>query len=95
MPKYFDFKVADCFLYFTSQCTVEAMHVHANKDGKLREQGSAKFWVGTDGKSKLANDNHNLSNKQIRDIQKFIQIHYKEMYESWSKMSTNGYYNNI
>ena len=49
MPKYFDFKVAGCFLYFTSKCVVEAMHVHANHDRKLRETGAAKFFVKGNG----------------------------------------------
>lgn len=42
MPKYYEFKVYGYYLYFTSHCIIEAMHVHAS-DGKLTEQGSAKF----------------------------------------------------
>lgn len=42
MPKYYEFKVAGYYLYFTSFCTVECMHVHAS-DRKLTEAGSAKF----------------------------------------------------
>ena len=30
MPKYYDYKVAGYYLYFTSHCIVEAMHVHAS-----------------------------------------------------------------
>ena len=30
MPKYFDFKVYGYYLYFTSKCIVECMHVHAS-----------------------------------------------------------------
>ena len=44
MPKYYDFKVAGYYLYFTSFCVVECMHVHAS-DSKLTEAGSAKFFV--------------------------------------------------
>ena len=44
MPKYFQYKVAGYFLYFTSYCIVECMHVHAS-DRKLTEAGSAKFFV--------------------------------------------------
>ena len=40
MPKYYDFKVAGYYLYFTSFCVVECMHVHAS-DSKLTEGGSA------------------------------------------------------
>ena len=44
MPKYYDFKVAGYYLYFTSFCVVECMHVHAS-DAKFTEGGSAKFFV--------------------------------------------------
>ena len=44
MPKYYPFKIAGYYLYFTSKCIVEAMHVHAS-DSKLTEETSAKFFV--------------------------------------------------
>lgn len=52
MPKYYDFKVAGYYLYFTSFCVVECMHVHAS-DKKLTEGGSAKFFVKSNGDSVL------------------------------------------
>ena len=48
MPKYFSFKVAGYFLYFTSKCIIEAFHVHAS-DSKLTEESSAKFFVKGNG----------------------------------------------
>ena len=48
MPKYYSFKVFGYYLYFTSHCIVEAMHVHAS-DSKLTEAGSAKFFVMGNG----------------------------------------------
>ena len=44
MPKYFEFKVTGYYLYFTSFCIIECMHVHAS-DKFLTEKGSAKFFV--------------------------------------------------
>ena len=44
MPKYYQFKVAGYYLYFTSHCVIECMHVHAS-DRKLTESGSAKLFV--------------------------------------------------
>ena len=41
MPKYYPFKIADHYLYFTAECIVEAMHVYAS-DRKLTEAHSAK-----------------------------------------------------
>ena len=48
MPKYYQFKVIGYYLYFTSFCIVECMHVHAS-DSKLTESGSAKFFVKANG----------------------------------------------
>lgn len=41
MPKYYEYKIAGYYLYFTSYCVIECMHVHAS-DGKLTEAGSAE-----------------------------------------------------
>lgn len=43
MPKYYPYKIAGYYLYYTSHCTLECMHVHASDD-KLTEKGSAKFY---------------------------------------------------
>ena len=42
MPKYFPFKVAGYYLYYTMECVIECMHVHAS-DARLTEGGSANF----------------------------------------------------
>ena len=42
MPKYYEFKIAGYYLYFTSYCVIECMHVYAS-DRKLTESGSAGF----------------------------------------------------
>lgn len=42
MPKYYEYKVCGYYLYYTSHCVIEAMHVHAS-DRRLTEAGSAKF----------------------------------------------------
>ena len=52
MPKYYQDKICGYYLYFTSFCTVECMHVHAS-DRKLTEEGSAKFFVKDDGNTVL------------------------------------------
>ena len=44
MPKYFAEKVCGHWLYFTTHCLLEAMHVHASRDSRLREMGAAKFF---------------------------------------------------
>lgn len=36
MPKYYEFKVCGYYLYYTSHCVIEAMHVHAS-DRKFTE----------------------------------------------------------
>ena len=90
MPKYYEFKVAGYFLYFTSFCIVECMHVHAS-DSKLTEGGSAKFFVKENGDTVLQK-RVILSDKEISKIQAFIKENYKEMYLKWAKYSENGFY---
>lgn len=90
MPKYYEFMVCGYFLYFTSHCTVEAMHVHAS-DRKLTEAGSAKFFVKSNGDTVVQHKGV-LTDKEISTIQAFIKDNYKEMYLRWSSMSKKGFY---
>ena len=90
MPKYYEFKVAGYFLYFTSFCVVECMHVHAS-DRKLTEAGSAKFFVKGNGDSILQNKGL-LTDREVSKIQAFIKENYEKMYEKWAQYSKNGFY---
>ena len=90
MPKYYEFKVAGYYLYFTSFCVVECMHVHAS-DKKLSEAGSAKFFVKGNGDSVLQNKGI-LTDREISKIQAFIKENYEKMYEKWAQYSENGFY---
>ncbi len=90
MPKYYEFKVAGYYLYFTSFCVVECMHVHASNK-KLTEAGSAKFFVKGNGDSVLQNKGI-LTDREISKIQAFIKENYEKMYEKWAQYSENGFY---
>ena len=90
MPKYYEFKVAGYYLYFTSFCVVVCMHVHAS-DRKLTEAGSAKFFVKGNGDSVLQNRGL-LTDREISKIQEFIKENYEKMYEKWAQYSENGFY---
>ena len=90
MPKYYEFKVAGYYLYFTSHCIVECMHVHAS-DRKMTEAGSAKFFVKRNGDSELQNKGV-LTEQEINKIKKFIKNNYKEMYLKWTEYSEKGFY---
>ena len=90
MPKYFQFKVAGYYLYFTSKCVVECMHVHAS-DRKLTEQGSAKFFVKENGDTVLQ-EKGRLNDREILAIQKFIKEYYLRMYRLWELYSDEGFY---
>jgi len=92
MPKYYEFKVVGYYLYFTSFCTIECMHVHAS-DSRLTEGGSAKFFVKENGDT-VVQKRGILSDIEISKIQSFIKINYKEMYLKWAQYSENGYYGN-
>ena len=90
MPKYFNHKVCGYYLYYTSFCLIECMHVHAS-DSKLTEAGSAKFFVKSDG-STIVQKRGVLTDREIRIIQEYIKDHYLEMYELWKTDSDNGFY---
>ena len=90
MPKYYQFQIAGYYLYYTSHCIIECMHVHAS-DRKLTEVGSAKFFVNSDGSTVLQNRGI-LNDREIRIIQEFIKINYLEMFEKWSQDSEKGFY---
>ena len=90
MPKYYEFKVAGYYLYFTSFCVVECMHIHAS-DKQLTEAGSAKFFVKGNGDSVLQ-DKGILTDREISKKQAFIKENYEKMYEKWAQYSENGFY---
>ncbi len=90
MPKYYQFKVAGYYLYFTSKCIIECMHVHAS-DKKLTEEGSAKFFVKANGDSVLQKKGI-LKDKEINQIQMFIKERYQEMYLKWQEYSNTDFY---
>lgn len=91
MPKYYEFKVCGYYLYFTSHCIIEAMHVHAS-DKKLTESGSAKFFVKGGGDTVVQNKGM-LNDRELSRIQAFIKENYKEMYLKWAEYSDKGFYN--
>ena len=90
MPKYYGYKVYGYYLYFTSHCVVEAMHVHAS-DRKLTERSSAKFFVKADGETTVA-ERGMLNDREIAGIRDFIKMHYRDMYLRWSEFSDKGFY---
>lgn len=90
MPKYYPYKIAGYYLYYTSHCTLECMHAHAS-DNSLTEKGAAKFFVQSDGSTKVT-DRGRLNDREINEIQKFIKNNHEEMYATWRIMSNKGYY---
>lgn len=93
MPKYYEYKVCGYYLYYTSHCIIEAMHVHAS-DKKLTESGSAKFFVKSNGDTVVENTGI-LSEREARIIREFIKDNYKEMYLKWAEKSEQGYYGEL
>lgn len=90
MPKCTQDKVFGHYLYFTSFCTVEAMHVHAS-DKQMTEQKSAKFFVRADGSSVLRRRGDLTKSQQV-GIQAYIKKNYLDMYALWATMSTNDFF---
>ena len=46
MPKYYDFMICGYYLYFTSHCIVEAMHVHVSDRHLRSEMSNNGFYRG-------------------------------------------------
>lgn len=90
MPKYYEYKVCGYYLYYTSHCVIEAMHVHAS-DRKLTESNSAKFFVKSNGETTVENTGA-LTDREVRMIRDFIKENYKEMYLKWTDKSDSGFY---
>ena len=90
MPKYYEFMVAGYYLYFTSHCVIECMHVYAS-DRRLTEEASAKLFVKQNGDTVVQNAGI-LTERELRKIQKFIKLNYQEMYLKWSAYSQQGFY---
>lgn len=90
MPKYYSFKVCGYYLYFTSHCIIEAMHVHAS-DTQLTESSSAKFFVMSNGDTTVENRGV-LNDKEISKIREFIKENYRDMYIKWSSFSDKGFF---
>lgn len=90
MPKYYTYKICGYYLYFTSHCVLECMHVHAS-DEKLSEKGAAKFFVRSDGDTEVS-ERGRLNDREIHEIQLFIKNNYEEMFATWRTMSSQGFY---
>ena len=90
MPKYYEFKVVGNYLYFTSHCIIECMHVHAS-DSKLTESGSAKLFVQENGDTTIQNRGI-LTDRELKKIQDFVKQNYQEMYLKWAAYSENGFF---
>ncbi len=90
MPKYYDFMICGYYLYFTSHCVVEAMHVHAS-NRRLTEYGSAKLFVKGNGDT-VVKEQGVLTDRELRIIRKFIKDNYLDMFMKWAEMSSNGFW---
>ena len=71
-------------------CTVECIHAHAS-DKQLTEAGSAKLFIKPDGDTIIQHKGQ-VSDKDMKIIQKYIKNNYLTMFETWSKYSVHGFY---
>jgi len=85
MPKYFAYKVAGYFLYFTAHCIIEPIHAHAS-DSKLSEGGSAKIWVKENGDTIVASYGA-ISHRNMSVIRQFIKDNIESIKKTWTDFS--------
>ena len=81
MPKYYPNKIANHYLYFTAECIIEAMPVHAS-DKRMTEANSAKSFVRADGSSVMQKQG-DLTDREVNTIVRFIKENYLDMYKMW------------
>lgn len=81
MPNLFSFN--GFTVYFWSNEGNEPIHVHVQK-GK-HTAASTKFWLLSDGSCSLVNNKAQLSSKQIKLLEKFITVNFKEICAAWKK----------
>ncbi|MCQ2209248.1 MAG: DUF4160 domain-containing protein [Paludibacteraceae bacterium] len=87
-------KVGNCILYFTSECIVEAFHVHASHQPSKNRSTAAKFFVGEDGDTTVEQTG-DLKAAEIAAIRKYIKKNHVEMHKTWKRFATTDYYNNV
>lgn len=92
MPKYFTFKICGYYLYFTTSCIDEPIHIHIS-DTKLSEKGSAKLWLHCDGTTTIQNSG-TISDRDMNMIRKFIHKNINTIENKWKEHSNNTNYKN-
>lgn len=90
MPKYTNEKIGGHYLYFTSSCCKEPMHIHAS-NRSLKKAGSAKFFVMRGGDTFVA-EKGTLSSREINQIKEYIRFHQKDMYDLQAQKSSIGFW---
>lgn len=79
MPNYFTY--AGYKLYFWSNEGNEPIHVHVTKWHP--NPASAKFWILKNGTVELANNKAELSLKDLKKIQVFLEANFSELCRTW------------
>ena len=69
MPKYYPNKICGYYLYYTSFCIIECMHVHAS-DSRLTESFSSKLFVRISGTT-VAQMQAALNDQELSNIKSF------------------------
>ncbi|AEG41220.1 DUF4160 domain-containing protein [Lactobacillus kefiranofaciens] len=70
MPNYFRFK--NFVLYFYAGDGIEPIHVHITEGRPSK--ASVKLWLLEDGTCKLAYNRTDISDKELKKLEKFIEL---------------------
>ena len=65
--------------------------MHMQATGNILNQARPSFFVYSDGRTYVQNKGQ-LTEYQIRIIQRYIKKHYMEMYEMWARDTDTGFY---
>lgn len=79
MPNYFRFR--SYLLYFYAGDGIEPIHVHVTQGRPSKS--SIKFWLLKDGSCRVAYNRTDISAKEVKKIQKFIEINFDGFCKKW------------
>lgn len=79
MPNYFRFK--NFVLYFYAGDGIEPIHVHITEGRPSK--ASVKLWLLEDGTCKLAYNRTDISDKELKKLEKFIELNFDVFCSKW------------
>ena len=73
--------------YFWANEGSEPIHIHVSKGGQI--PNATKFWITSEG-AELANNNSKISDRELRQIRKYILMNRERIIAQWISVFGHG-----